>query len=164
LAIDAQEKEMSMHELFVLTMDNLYPLFIVLFVLSFFVAFGAFVASLAKKDKVFFNRIEERNSAMMDDDVTYSTDEVFARLEKLMRISRKYYSRNTRRGGIFRLEHPVSKRRGQKFLDELTPGLSNMINNKIARQKPGKVVEQKPARGSRYRINRKYRRYFGNNR
>jgi hypothetical protein len=162
LAIDAQEKEMSMHELFVLTMDNLYPLFIVLFVLSFFVAFGAFMASLTKDIVQKLDSLDNETDPF--DGVTYSTDEVFARLEKLMRISRKYYSRNTRRGGMFRMEHPVSKRRGQKFLDELTPGLSNMINNKIARQKPGKVVEQKPARGSRYRINRKYRRYFGNNR
>ena len=156
---------MNMHELFVLTMDNLFPLFVVLFVLGFFVALGALIASLTNRDKVFFARIERRNSAMMDDEeVTYSTDEVFARLGKLIRISRKYYSRNTRRGGMFRMDHPVSKRRGQKFLDELTPGLPNMINAKIERQRPDKIVEEKPVKSSRYRINRKYRRYFGNNR
>ena len=119
---------------------------------------------LRKRDAEFFERIEERNSEMMDDDTYYSMDEVFTSMEKTMRIGRKYYSRNTRRGGIFRLEHPISKCRGQKFLDELTPGLSSMINNRIARQKPGKAVEQKPARSPRYRINRRYRRYFGNNR
>ena len=100
------------------------------------------------------------NMRIEGDYVTYSTDEVFARLEKIIRISRKYYKRNTRRGNKFRFEHPVSKRRGQKFLDKLTPGLPDMINDKIKRQKPGKVIEQKPARSSGARASRKYRRKY----
>ena len=130
----------------------------------FVIAGGAILwARLRKQDAEFFERIEERNSEMMDDD-TYSMEEMMDRMEKTMRVGRKYYNRNTRRGGMFRFEHPISKRRGQKFLDELTPGLSSMINNRIARQKPGRVIEQKPAKNSRYRAGRKYRRYFGNNR
>lgn len=99
-----------------------------------------------------------------EDEVTYSMEEVMARMEKSMRIAKKYYSRNQRRGGMFRFDHPISKRRGQKFLGELSPGLPDMINKKIARQKPGRVVEQEPVRGSRYRSSRRHRRYFGNNR
>jgi len=139
-------------------------LLVAAFIGLFVIAGGAILwARLRKQDAEFFERIEERNSEMMDDDI-YSMDEMFTNIEKTMRVGRKYYSRNTRRGGIFRLEHHISKRRGQKFLDELTPGLSSMINSRIARQKPGKVVEQKTARSPRYRINRRYRRYFGNNR
>ncbi len=156
---------MSLYDLLIISLES------TAWILAVFVVAGSItwalislIQILRKRDAEFFALIEERNSEMMDDDTYYSMEEVFTSMEKIMRIGRKYYNRNTRRGGMFRLEHPISKRRGQKFLDELTPGLSSMINNRIARQKPGNVVEQKPARSPRYRINRRYRRYFGNNR
>jgi len=140
------------------------------YIAAIIMGFGLWILfSLRRKDSEFFKRIERRNSAMMDeddwpdDDTTYSMEEVMARMEKTMRIGKKYYGQNYRRGGMFRYDHPISKRRGQKFLDELSPGISGMINNKIERRKEA-VVEREPFRGSRYRTGRKYRRYFGNNR
>ena len=156
---------MSLYEILIHSLESTAWLLAVFAVFALATwAFVYLVRIIRKRDAEFFALIDERNSEMLDDDTLYSMEEVMARMNKTMRVGRKYYSRNYRRGGLFRFEHPVSVRRGQKFLGELSPGLPDMINSKITRQKPGRIVEQKPAKSSRYRTGRKYRRYFGNNR
>ena len=76
-------------------------------------------------------------------------------LSRMIRISKKY-NNNQKWAKKFAFRHPISKRRGQAFLERRITGMSIIIEERKKRRRPAKM-EEKPAK-RRYHGRRPMRR------
>lgn len=92
---------------------------------------GAIVGLItAKIAEVYMNRIKYMHTKGMGDE-----------LKNFFKMARKYGAINYRAGTRFVGRHPISERRGQKFLESRCRGMAGLVETAKYRRRPAKIKE-----------------------